>query len=111
MSAAAAGDASAGASREDAVVDKLGWKLVGGVSAVLAGIAARQAIEKVWVFAMKSDPPKNPEDPDTTWPEAIGWAVLSGVGVGVARLVAMRKAAETWKRATGELPPGLQKAG
>jgi hypothetical protein len=34
--------------------------------------------------------------------------VLSGVAIGVARVFAMRKAAETWRRSTGSLPPGLE---
>jgi len=84
------------------------WRLVGGLSAVVAGIAARKAIQLAWQTATGKEPPTNPESPDTTWQEAVGWAVVSGAAVGIARLVAMRTAANYWRRSTGELPPGLE---
>jgi hypothetical protein len=55
-----------------------------------------------------SRPPTNPESPDTTWQEAVGWAIVSGAAVGVARLLATRTAANYWRKSTGELPPGLE---
>jgi hypothetical protein len=33
--------------------------------------------------------------------------VASGAAIGVARLLATRKAAEYWRRSTGNLPPGM----
>lgn|SRR5512134_2287018 len=86
---------------------KLGWKAFGGLSAVLAALAARKALETVWKLTTGKTPPANPESPETTWAEAVGWAVLSGTAVGVARLLATRKAAATWAKSTGSLPPGL----
>jgi hypothetical protein len=87
---------------------KLGWKIFGGVSAAIAGVAARRLLTTVWTKATGRTPPSNPESPTTTMAEAMGWAVLSGVAIGVARVFAMRKAAETWRRSTGSLPPGLE---
>ncbi|MGN6333433.1 MAG: DUF4235 domain-containing protein [Motilibacteraceae bacterium] len=84
------------------------WKVVGTGAAVGAGIAARKGITATWHAAMGTPPPTNPEDPDVTWQEAVGWAVLSGAAVGVARLLATRKAADYWRRSTGSLPKGLQ---
>jgi hypothetical protein len=43
-----------------------------------------------------------------TWPEAVAWALLSGVAVALARLVATRTAADRWVKTTGSLPPGLE---
>jgi hypothetical protein len=37
------------------------------------------------------------------------WAALSGVVVGLVRLLVERTAAAAWVRARGELPPGLIK--
>jgi hypothetical protein len=37
--------------------------------------------------------------------DAVSWAVASGVGVGVARLVAIRAAAGVWEAAVHEPPP------
>ena len=44
-----------------------------------------------------------------SWPEAVGWAVASGAFVGVARLLATRKAAAYYTRSAGHPPKGLQK--
>jgi Protein of unknown function (DUF4235) len=48
---------------------------------------------------------------DVTMAEALAWAVASGVAVGVARMLAARKAADYWRRSTGSLPPGLEEVG
>lgn len=86
----------------------MSWKLVGGLSAVLAGVAARKIVEAGWERTTGKNPPSNPESPDTTWPEAIGWALLSGAAVGLARLVAARTAAAYYRKTTGALPPELE---
>jgi hypothetical protein len=39
--------------------------------------------------------------------EAVAWAVASGVAVGVARMLASRKAADYYRRSTGHLPSNL----
>ncbi len=82
----------------------LGWKLTGGLGAVVASIAARKVITGLWKTATGAEPPANPEDPDTTWQEALGWALASGAAVGVARLLATRKAAQYYRNSTGHLP-------
>jgi hypothetical protein len=87
---------------------KLGWRVLAALSAVLAAAAARQLIESTWTTATGKHPPANPENPDTTWAEAVGWAVASGAAVGIARLLATRKAANYWRNSTGELPPGME---
>lgn len=89
----------------------LGWKILATGTALGAGVIAKKLVEAVWTKSTGSPPPRNPESPDTTWPEALGWAVFSGVVYGLARLLATRKAASWWKKSTGSLPPGLEKAG
>jgi hypothetical protein len=86
----------------------LGWKILGTGGAVLAGIAARKAITSGWQATTGNPPPANPESPDTTWVEAVAWAVLSGAIVGTARMLATRKAAEYYRKSTGHLPPKMQ---
>lgn len=90
---------------------KLGWKILVTASTVGAGIVMRKAIETAWEKSTGNPPPRNPESPETTWAEAIAWAMLSGVAVAVARLLATRKAAEYWRHSTGNLPPGLEETG
>jgi hypothetical protein len=86
----------------------LGWRILGTGGAVVAGLAARKAITSGWQIATGKPPPTNPEHPDTTWAEAVGWALLSGAIVGTARMLATRKAAEYYRRSTGHLPPKMQ---
>jgi hypothetical protein len=82
----------------------LGWKLTGGLGAVVAGIAARKMVTGLWKTATGNPPPDSPEDPDTSWQEALGWAVASGAAIGIARLVVTRKATQYYRRSTGHLP-------
>ena len=89
---------------------KMGWKILGTGSAVLAGVLTRKLLTKTWTSITGNEPPANPEHPEVTWPEAISWAVLSGVAVALARLVATRTAADRWVKATGSLPPGLEES-
>jgi Protein of unknown function (DUF4235) len=89
---------------------KIGWKIVAAAFAVPTGIAVRKAIESGWRKTKHDDPPKNPAAPGTEWSEALMWAVVSGVAVAAARLVAARGAAATWKSLTGKLPPGVEDA-
>jgi hypothetical protein len=86
---------------------KLGWKLVGGAATALAGTAASRGITAVYRKVRKTDPPVNPADPDTALAEAIAWAAISGLAIGIGRLAAERAAARGWARATGAPPPGM----
>ncbi len=88
--------------------EELGWKVYGTLAAVGAGIVARKAIQGVWTAGTGKKPPANPEDPDTGMGEALGWAIVSGAVVGIARMLAGRKAAERWRKSTGQLPPGVR---
>ncbi|RJK94281.1 DUF4235 domain-containing protein [Vallicoccus soli] len=87
----------------------LAWRVVGLGSAIAAGVAARKVAVTGWKLATGSQPPVNPEAPDVSVGEAVGWAVASGAIVGVARLLATRKVADYWQRSTGALPPGMEK--
>lgn len=90
---------------------KIGWKVVGITSGLLAARASKAVLEKTWKRTKGTEPPRNPAAPDTTWTEALSWAVASGVALGVARMLATRGAAEAWHKATGSLPPGLESVG
>jgi hypothetical protein len=90
-------------------VDKLGWKVIGGLSAVIASSVARKAVEGAYKGATGRIPPENPEDPDVDLREAVVWAIITGVSVGLARLLVSRAAAGAWVKVRGELPPGLEK--
>lgn len=86
------------------------WSAMALGSTVFAGIAARKAMTTSWKVATGKEPPANPADPDVSIGEAVAWAVVSGVAIGVARMLASRKAATYYRKSTGHLPPNLQSA-
>ena len=79
------------------------------VSALGAAAFAKKAIDKSWTIATGKKPPENPADPDVDIWEAVAWAVASGTAIGLARMIAQRRAASYYARSTGHLPPDLRK--
>jgi hypothetical protein len=75
------------------------------LSAVV-GFAAAFGARKILIFAWKKitgkEPPEHPEDPTVALGEALTWGILLGVGVQVARMLALRAAT---KRAAGPADP------
>jgi hypothetical protein len=88
-------------------VNSILWKALSAVSAVAAAAAADRTLTLLWRGATGDRPPTIPEDPETSWPEALAWAALSGTVMGVARMIATREAARYYVRSTGELPKAL----
>jgi hypothetical protein len=86
----------------------IGWRLVGAASALLAGLAARRLMVTVWRVVSGDNPPANPAAPDTRWREAIPYALASGAAMGLARMLATRKAADYYRKSTGHLPRGME---
>jgi Protein of unknown function (DUF4235) len=72
----------------------LGARVIGGVAAMTAAFVMRKVITSVWTRATGKEPPAHPEDPQVALGEAMGWAILTGVGVEAARLLATRAAAK-----------------
>jgi hypothetical protein len=93
----------------EVVVGALVWKILGTGAAITASTVARKVVTSGWTAATGKEPPANPEDPEVSWPEALGWAVASGAVIGVARLLAARKAAAYYTKSAGHPPKGLQK--
>lgn len=86
------------------------WSVMALASTVGAGIAARKAMTTSWKVATGKEPPQNPADPDVSIGEAVAWAMVSGLTIGVARMLASRQAANYYRKSTGHLPPNLQEA-
>jgi hypothetical protein len=82
----------------------IGWRVMAGAAAFGGGWVARKAITSAWKKATGKEPPINPESPEVALVEALSWAVVTGVGTEVARLLATRAAARRWHRGTGRLP-------
>ncbi len=80
-------------------------RLAGGLAAAAAGYCARKAITFAWTQITGKTPPDDPRDPQVAITEAIGFAVVMGVGMEVARLLATR-AAVKWLTASSAEPGG-----
>jgi hypothetical protein len=76
------------------------------VAALLAATVARKGLNATWKAASGKEPPANPADPEVAIGEALLWAALSGILVGVVRMLATRRAAGYYAKSTGKLPPG-----
>ncbi len=83
------------------------WKLIGTGTGLVAGIAMAKALDATWRTATGHKPPNAPENPDIAGREALLWAAVSGMAMGIARTYATRRAAHYWVRSFGELPPGM----
>ncbi|WP_134765873.1 DUF4235 domain-containing protein [Nocardioides sp. 1609] len=85
------------------------WSAFSVIAALGAATVAKKALNTSWKAATRRQPPENPADPDVELREAVAWAIASGAFVGVARMLAQRKAASYYHRSTGTLPPDLRK--
>ncbi len=85
------------------------WSVFSLVSALGAAALAKKGLNTTWKAATRKQPPENPADPDVALREAVAWAVFSGAIVGLARMLAQRRAASYFARSTGKLPPDLRK--
>lgn len=60
------------------------------VTATSTAFLARKVLIFGWTKATGKRPPTNPEDPEETLLEALGWSVLVGITVAVVRVLAIR---------------------
>ncbi|HEX5861457.1 MAG TPA: DUF4235 domain-containing protein [Nocardioides sp.] len=85
------------------------WSVMSLVAALGAAALAKKGLNTSWRAATGKNPPANPADPDVDLWEAVAWAAVSGTFVGIARMLASRKAAHYYAKSTGHLPPDLVK--
>jgi hypothetical protein len=86
------------------------WKVLGTGSAMLAAAVAQRVVSTGWQVAAGKPAPDDPNHPDdSSWPEAVLFAALTGLAVGAARVAATRKAAQYYAKSTGHLPAAMAK--
>ncbi len=88
-----------------ALFKRYGWKIIVLGSGALAGMATQRFLEQLWKLVRDEAQPPIPADRDRTWFDALSWAVATGAGAGVARLVTIRAASRVWEAAINEPPP------
>ncbi|NKZ04403.1 DUF4235 domain-containing protein [Actinomadura latina] len=89
----------------------IGWRVMAGAAAFAGGFVAKKAITMIWKKSTGKEPPTNPESPDVDLAEAVGWAVVMGVGMELARLLATRAVAHQYAKGTGQLPSHFKTEG
>ena len=87
------------------------WSIFSLAAALGAAAVAKKGLTGTWRATTGKNPPANPADPDVDVWEAVAWAAVSGTLIGIARMLATRKAAVYYTKSTGHLPPELQKDG
>lgn len=85
------------------------WSVFSVVAALGSAALAKKGLDASWKAATGKQPPENPADPDVDLWEAVAWAAASGTFVALAKMFATRRAANYYRRSTGELPPPLRK--
>jgi Protein of unknown function (DUF4235) len=65
-------------------------RILYAATAMSAAFAARKVLIFGWTKATGKKPPTNPEDPQETLVEALGWSVLVGITVAIVRVLAIR---------------------
>ncbi|GLW07741.1 hypothetical protein Misp01_28710 [Microtetraspora sp. NBRC 13810] len=73
------------------------WRVIGGLIALGVGFATRKAVAYGWQKTTGKKPPADPDSLEVGMAEAIGYAVVTAVGMEVARIVATRAAAKRYK--------------
>ena len=87
------------------IAKQYGWKAISVGLGALTGLATRRLLEAIWRAVRGSTPPTVPADRRSSWADALSWAVATGVGAGMTRLLAVRSAAAVWEAAVHEPPP------
>ncbi|MET0146687.1 MAG: DUF4235 domain-containing protein [Ilumatobacteraceae bacterium] len=78
------------------------WKGAGTGAGLLGGLVARKLINGARSkVSSRRGAPLNPGDERTSWPYALFWAGLIGIGAAIVRLLALRVVAAVWTRRTG----------
>ena len=79
-------------------------KAVGAFAAFAGAYGARKLVIYGWKRVTGKEPPTDPQDPEVGVGEALTWAVVLGVAMEAARLLAGRAATKNIRRGdSGEL--------
>lgn len=93
--------------RKEANKHKKLWTMMSKGATIGAGVVTKKALDATWRTATGHAPPNKAEHPRLGEREALTWAAISGMAIGVTRAAASRRAANYWVKSTGKAPPGL----
>jgi hypothetical protein len=78
-------------------------QIVGVMAGLVAGFGTRKLVTAGWKKLTGKEPPSDPRDPRVSLGEALSWAIVLGVAMETARLVAIRVTTRQLARAEAEL--------
>ena len=84
---------------------RLLWKAVSAGAAAISVVVTQRVLVATWRRVGGGAPPDGPDDRRVSFGTALVWAAAMGVGIAVARLLAVRLSARAWEAATHEAPP------
>jgi len=84
------GPGERGTSMADKRADRASVQAVGVMAGLAAGFATRKIVTAGWKKITGKEPPSDPRDPHVSIVEALSWAIVLGVAMETARLVAIR---------------------
>ena len=74
-------------------------QIVGVMAGLVAGFGTRKLVTAGWKRFTGKEPPSDPRDPHVGLGEALSWAIVLGVAMETARLVAIRVTSRQVRRA------------
>ena len=74
-------------------------QMVGVMAGLVAGFGTRKLVTAGWKKLTGKEPPSDPRDPHVSLSEALSWAIVLGVAMETARLVAIRVTSRQVRRA------------
>ena len=78
-------------------------QMVGVMAGLVAGFGTRKLVTAGWKKLTGKEPPSDPRDLRVSLSEALSWAIVLGVAMETARLVAIRVTTRQLARAEAEL--------
>jgi hypothetical protein len=91
------------------LISKLLYRLLTLLLAIPISRAIKKLIAHGWTAVRPEDPPRDPKKADVGWSDALIWAVISGAGTALGKLLTSKGAAGTWRAIIGTEPPGFEK--
>ena len=87
------------------VAGRFGMKILTIAVGVPVGIAAKKAVARAFTVARPDYTPREPNQRDVQWADAIGYAALAAAGAVAAKLITRKGAESAWRALTGSEPP------
>lgn len=88
---------------QDVDEDDKVWAIAATLASLGAAKLTKKLLSKSWE-KRRGSVPGNPATDDTSWNEALVWAAVSGVAIGVARLLSQRGVAYAFEKTGNGLP-------